>query len=110
MQAHDLDLFPTPQGNDIAVDIFSPALVQVNESERDYLVRHLEWQDFERQDEYQRLRTDTFVGQLGWKIPVDSQGRERDRYDCMDSPSINVYAVYGKDQREEHLLGGIRIF
>ncbi|MGH2507323.1 MAG: acyl-homoserine-lactone synthase [Ktedonobacteraceae bacterium] len=63
-----------------------------------------------RQDEYQRLRATTFVEQLGWDIPVDAEGRERDRYDCLADTSIRTYGTYGHNAHTEHLLGGMRIF
>lgn len=81
----------------------------VDERNRRYLTRQLSWYDHDsyRQDEYQRLRADIFVKSLGWQIPVDAQGRERDRYDTSKSTSISVSCVYGQDEQAEHLLGGV---
>jgi len=76
-----------------------------------YRIRQIDWPDSLRQSEYQRLRAEIFVKQLGWNIPVDLFGRERDRYDQKASPTISVYCVYGIDSMHmEHLLGGVRIF
>lgn len=85
-------------------------LLLLNEDNRKYLVRHISCYDFERQDEYQRLRTEIFVKSLGWQIPVDEQGRERDHYDSPHNPVVRVYGVYGQDGRAEYLLGGVRLF
>lgn len=88
----------------------SPILFQYGDLDRSYQIRRIAWDDAERQDGYQRLRATTFVEQLGWDIPVDAEGRERDRYDCMADTSIRTYGVYGNVEQAEHLLGGLRIF
>lgn len=90
--------------------IVSQPLFKLREQGQDYLVRSVSWNDIARQDEYQRLRAEVFVQQFGWKVPVDSSGRERDRYDSIKDPTVSVYGVYGKGERSEVLLGGIRIF
>src|SRR5437879_11548631 len=61
---------------------------------RRYCIRRLTWEDKERQNEYQRLRATIFVEQLGWNIPVDEEGRERDRY---DQDSSIVHCVYASE-------------
>lgn len=96
--------------SDIAYPLFLHPLLQTNEGDRNYIVRHISWYDLERQDEYQRLRAETFVESLGWQIPVDSEGREQDHYDAEKSPEIRVYGVYGQDKQAEYLLGGVRLF
>lgn len=73
-------------------------------------VHHIAPHDMARQSEYQRLRTAIFVQQLGWDVPVDEEGRERDHYDLRDDPSISVHCVYGEHANTEYLLGGVRIF
>lgn len=88
----------------------SPILFQYDEPDRNYRVRHIAWNDTERQNGYQRLRASTFVDQLGWDIPVDAEGRERDRYDCLADTLIRTYGTYGNVEGTEHLLGGVRIF
>lgn len=75
-----------------------------------YRIRHLSWNDLPRQSEYQRLRTEVFVNQLGWEIPISEDQREYDRYDIGGGQAINVYCVYGLLGDREHLLGGLRIF
>jgi len=83
----------------------------VVEQGQQYCVRHVDWQDSVRLDEYQKLRADIFVRQFGWSIPIDSQGRERDRYDQSGDPTISIHAVYGVCYpHSEHFLGGGRIF
>lgn len=76
-----------------------------------YQVRHVQWKEEELQQEYQRLRTEVFVKQLHWAIPV-TDGCERDRYD-VPSQSVNVFCIYGRlrgDPVSNRLLGGCRIF
>lgn len=85
-------------------------ILQISEEDRNYAVRRISWYDFERQDEYQRLRAEIFVRTLGWQIPVDQQGRERDHYDSPENPAVSVYGVYGRDEYAEYLLGGVRLF
>ncbi len=61
--------------------------------------------------EYQRLRTAIFVKQFGWNVPVDAEGRERDRYDQQLGDVVSIHCVYGVSREEtEHLLGGMRVF
>ncbi|HLI69582.1 MAG TPA: acyl-homoserine-lactone synthase [Ktedonobacteraceae bacterium] len=80
------------------------------ESGCSYLIRHIPSHDQKRQDEYQRLRADVFVKAMGWRIPVDSQGRERDRYDIeQERYHVNIYGVYGQAGQTELLLGGLRL-
>ncbi len=80
------------------------------EQEQSYCIRHLHRYDFIRHNAYQRLRANIFVKQLGWDIPVDSRGRERDRYDEMDEDCVQIACVYGKGnwRGAEYLLGGVR--
>jgi hypothetical protein len=75
-----------------------------------YSVRQLHCSDYQRQRDYQRLRAKIFVEQFGWQIPVDSKGRERDRYDEMDDSLVRVCCVYGRGyyRKAECLLGGVR--
>lgn len=73
-------------------------------------IRQISLQDTTRQSEYQRLRTAIFIQQYGWELPMDNEGRERDRYDQQEDPSIRVYGVYGIHEETEYLLGGVRIF
>lgn len=82
----------------------------VVEREQHYRIRHLQWNDLVRQGAYQRLRTEVFVNQLGWDIPIGADQREYDRYDVGGGNDINVYCVYGVARDTEYLLGGIRIF
>lgn len=109
MHQHILDRSRS-SGHVVSTLPLSPILFRYDEPDRSYQVRHIAWSDTERQDEYQRLRATTFVEQLGWNIPVDAQGRERDYYDCLNSTSIRTYGAYGNIGSTEHLLGGIRIF
>lgn len=97
--------------SDSPTSIVSQPLFQLHEQGQDYLVRSIPWNDVARQDEYQRLRAEVFVRQLGWDVPVDSQGRERDRYDQEMGSTISVYCVYGlASSGVEYLLAGIRVF
>lgn len=73
-----------------------------------YCVRQLHRYDFVRQSAYQRLRAEIFVKQLGWKIPMDTRGRERDHYDEMSEDRVQASCVYGKHRYTEYLLGGVR--
>lgn len=77
-----------------------------------YSVRRLDWADHERHAEYQRLRGEVFVGQRGWDLPVELDGREWDRYDKAGGHAVWAYGVYGIDPAidAEHLLGGVRVF
>ena len=86
------------------------AMYSVFEQGQWYCVRQLHRYDFVRQSAYQRLRAEIFVKQLGWEIPVDARGRERDRYDEMGEEHIRVSCVYGKANKRgvECLLGGVR--
>lgn len=68
-------------------------------------VRHLPWDNLEAHNEYQRLRARVFVHSLGWHLPIDEEGRERDHFDCSDS-NLLVYGAYSSDNT---LIGGIRI-
>lgn len=84
-------------------------LVDIEERGTQYRVRTLGNNDVQRLAEYQRLRGATFVQRLGWRIPVDSEGREVDRYDRFEASSfVSTHCVYGVDQQES-LLGGVRI-
>lgn len=72
---------------------------------------HIDPQNTRRQDEYQRLRAQVFVHQLGWRIPVDGEGRERDHYDLQRHGAVSAHCVYGMDaSSREHLLAGVRVF
>ncbi|HEX7733926.1 MAG TPA: acyl-homoserine-lactone synthase [Ktedonobacteraceae bacterium] len=84
--------------------------LNASEQEMRYGVRTLSNNDTQRLAEYQRLRGSTFVQRLGWQIPVDSEGRDVDRYDKLDEARsfISTHCTYGIDQ-QEHLLGGVRI-
>ena len=82
----------------------------VIEQEQCYRIRQVHWNDVPRQSAYQRLRTEVFVNQLGWDIPIGTDGREYDRYDVGGGRDINVYCVYGVAHDREYLLGGIRVF
>lgn len=83
--------------------------VDIEERGTQYRVRTLSESDAWRLAEYQRLRGITFVQRLGWQIPVDSEGREVDRYDRVEAGSfVSTHCVYGVDQ-QECLLGGVRI-
>jgi N-acyl-L-homoserine lactone synthetase len=75
-----------------------------------YCMRQLHRYDFVRQSAYQRLRAEIFVKQLGWEIPVDARGRERDHYDEMSEDRVQASCVYGKGNKKgaECLLGGVR--
>lgn len=72
-----------------------------------YAVRQLAISDGCTSD-YFRLRGSTFVEQLGWNLPVDEEGRERDHYD--GKQGVSIYGVFGKSSEEEYLLGGGRVF
>src|SRR5438128_6813414 len=103
------------QSSDLSPEIlvypFLHPLHQFIEQDQTYLVRHIPWQDTSRQDEYQRLRAETFVRQLGWDVPIDSSGREHDRYDRELDATINVHCVSGISRSgKEHLLAGVRVF
>ncbi|HEY1353429.1 MAG TPA: hypothetical protein VGF67_27790 [Ktedonobacteraceae bacterium] len=88
-----------------------PSLYTVGEQGRRYGVRRLSWGDAARHDEYQRLRASIFVHQLGWDIPVDERGRERDCYDWQENALVSMHCVYGQGQdNAEYLLGGVRVF
>jgi len=73
-----------------------------------YVAGRLIWQDVHRHHEYQRMRAKVFVETLGWDIPVDAQGRERDRYD-QENEATTFHCVYGKDEQTEYILGGVRL-
>ena len=75
-----------------------------------YSVRHLSWADDRRQRTYQQLRARMLVDELGWSLPIDEQGRERDRYDREGLARNGAYCVYGWAEDTEYLLAGIRIF
>lgn len=88
-----------------------PPLSEVVEHGRHYGVRRLSWSDTQRHDEYQRLRASIFVHQLGWSIPVDERGRERDCYDWQADVPVSMHCVYGVGHDGgEHLLAGVRVF
>lgn len=70
----------------------------------------IEPHDLKRHSEYQKLRATTFIDQLKWDIPMDEEGRERDHYDQSKDPSISTHCVYGVQDGQEYLLGGVRIF
>ncbi len=78
--------------------------------EATYTVRHLSWTDDARQRAYQQLRARMLVDELGWSLPIDEQGRERDRYDREGLGRNGAYCVYGQMEDTEYLLAGIRIF
>ncbi len=85
------------------------SLVEIEEQGTRYGIRSLNDSDSRRLAEYQHLRGVTFVQRLGWQIPIDSEGREIDRYDRVEANSfVSAHCVYGINQRE-HLLGGVRI-
>ena len=85
------------------------ALVEVQEQGTQYRVRSLNDGDARRLAEYQYLRNVTFVQRLGWQIPIDSEGREVDRYDRAEAKEfVSTHCVYGVNH-QEHLLGGVRI-
>jgi N-acyl-L-homoserine lactone synthetase len=77
-----------------------------------YRVRELDWRDQARHAAYQRLRGHIFVHQLGWRLALEPDGREVDRYDIGGGRAITVHCIYGMDERteREHLLAGMRIF
>ncbi len=99
-----------PRSNDASTDTISPILLQYEEHGVKYQLRHITWNDNERQTAYQQLRATTFIEQRKWDIPMDAEGRERDRYDKTASPTNRVFGVYGCGVQEEFLLGGLRIF
>jgi N-acyl-L-homoserine lactone synthetase len=88
----------------------SPAPVSFSslfeEDDARYRVRYNVMDD-DRQHEYQLLRAEIFVHQKGWNIPLDAQGRERDRYDHCNA-TVHVHCVYGVAECE-YLLAGIRV-
>lgn len=88
--------------------IFSPS----GEREKYAIHCYIDPENVKRQDAYQRLRAQVFVGQLGWKIPVDSAGRERDHYDLRVHGAVSSHCVYGLDATTstEYLLAGVRVF
>jgi N-acyl-L-homoserine lactone synthetase len=60
--------------------------------------------------EYQRLRGVTFAQRLGWQIPIDSEGRDADRYDNLTAKSfVKAHGVYGINHHREQILGGVRV-
>jgi N-acyl-L-homoserine lactone synthetase len=76
-----------------------------------YCIRHIPRHDSSMLRAYQQLRAEIFVKQLGWNIPVDADGCERDRYDQTTEQAVSIYGVTGiTDTQDEYLLGGIRIF
>ncbi|GAC1447068.1 MAG: hypothetical protein PVSMB4_01290 [Ktedonobacterales bacterium] len=78
---------------------------------RRYRVCQVDWRDEERHRAYQRLRAEVFVRQLGWDVPVDDDGCERDRYDIASDPRVVVRTVEGVEPNgTAHLLAGIRVF
>jgi N-acyl-L-homoserine lactone synthetase len=94
-----------------AYDSLSPACSSYLEcgfafTEERYIARRLDVNDEIRHTEYQHLRAEVFVHSLGWDIPLDQFGRERDHYDESSHPGISVHCIYQKN----HLLGGVRIF
>lgn len=90
-----------------AAFIFTPP----GQHERYTIHCYIDPKNVKRQNEYQRLRAQTFVDRLGWNIPVDSEGRERDHYDQRTHEVVGAHCVYGMDRTfTEHLLAGIRVF
>ena len=81
----------------------------LKDQDQTYEIRKLSWNE-EGQTAYQRLRANTFVHSLGWSIPIDEDGRERDRYDEGTAKGVSVHCVYKPARKESYLLGGIRIF
>lgn len=76
-----------------------------------YRVRHVPWLDTMAHLQYQRLRGHVFVGQLGWDVALEMDGRDCDRYDVGGGNNIAVYTVCGLGPHDrEHLLGGVRVF
>lgn len=74
-----------------------------------YCVRRYLSADDQRQNDYQRLRAEVFVHQKGWNLPLDENGRERDRYDDQFNDTIHIHCVYGVCAKKEYLLAGIRV-
>jgi len=77
-----------------------------------YCVSSIPWDDVERQKEYQKLRTDVFVEQLGWDLPVTDEGCECDHYDRDRLSHVACFGVYGRIEmrQTQQLLGGTRLF
>jgi N-acyl-L-homoserine lactone synthetase len=73
-----------------------------------YVAGRLTWQDCHRHDEYQKLRAKIFVEMMGWDIPVDTEGREKDRYD-QENEATTIHCVYGINEDRECILGGVRL-
>jgi len=84
--------------------------LEIEEQGTRYRVNALHEGDPKGLAEYQRLRGLTFVQRLGWQIPVDSEGKEVDRYDGSEAKSfVSSHGVYGLNH-QEHFLGGVRVF
>ena len=75
-----------------------------------FRVRSLHRDDHEQHMSYQRLRAEIFGAQLRWQVVVTPDGREIDRYDQCDDPTIQAHTVSLVEGDEEHLVGGVRTF
>lgn len=80
----------------------------------EYAVRLLDWNDLPGQTAYQQVRGEVFVGERGWDLPLDTEGRESDRYDVGGGQAIKVYGVLAAPDQarggDEELIGGVRVF
>lgn len=109
------------QGKHESIMAFLPSLTSlpylesgfanINHRNQLYQVRMLGEADEDRNTAYQQLRGDIFVRSLGWSLPIDDLGREKDRYDELWQPWISTHCVFTyENEQDEILLGGVRVF